>query len=60
MADTIDLDSMAVDDKYTGPRIPDSGVDTNFMKVCISFNLIYNYLFHIHVKVMTVLKIIQN
>ena len=39
MADTIDLDSMAVDDKYTGPRIPDSGVDTNFMKVYIFFNL---------------------
>jgi serine/threonine-protein phosphatase 5 len=32
VSDSIDLESMPVDDKYTGPRIPGSGIDLNFMK----------------------------
>ncbi len=36
VADSIDLESMPVEDKYTGPRISESGIDFNFMKVNIS------------------------
>jgi len=32
VADSIDLESMPVEDKYTGPRISESGIDLNFMK----------------------------
>ncbi len=37
VADSIDLESMPVEDKYTGPRISESGIDLNFMKVNILY-----------------------
>jgi len=32
VADSIDLESMTVEDKYTGPKISESGIDIQFMK----------------------------
>ena len=47
VADSIDLESMPVEEKYTGPRISESGIDLKFMKVGTCWTMAFIHLVEI-------------